>query len=97
MKFCSRCNVIIKSFFIQLLLFYKKAVSPYLPHACRFMPTCSEYMLQAIQEHGFFKGISLGLRRLLRCHPWGGCGYDPVPPKSAHQHISEKPSNKGID
>lgn len=72
---------------LSLLQFYKKAISPYLPHACRFTPTCSEYMMQAIQIHGLIKGLYLGIKRLLRCNPWGGHGYDPVPPKqSSHKH-----------
>ena len=71
-----------------LLKFYKNAISPFLPHACRFTPTCSEYMMQAIQVHGIIKGIYLGIKRLLRCNPWGGHGYDPVPPK--HQENKDK-------
>jgi putative membrane protein insertion efficiency factor len=47
---------------------------------CRFHPSCSEYFLQAIQSHGTVRGIFLGLKRIARCHPWGGCGEDPVPP-----------------
>lgn len=97
MKFCFRCHALIKSALIHLLLLYKKAISPYLPHACRYTPTCSEYMLQAIQEHGILKGILLGIKRLLRCHPWGGSGYDPVPSKSTHKPTRRKPFNKGID
>ena len=68
-----------KPFFIILLKFYKKGISPFLPGACRFQPTCSEYMIEAIEKHGVLKGIYLGVRRILRCHPWGGSGYDPVP------------------
>ena len=69
----------LKFLFIKLIKFYKKAISPFLPCACRFRPTCSEYMIEAIEIHGVTKGIYLGLRRILRCHPWGGSGYDPVP------------------
>ncbi|MCS6818899.1 MAG: membrane protein insertion efficiency factor YidD [Chitinophagales bacterium] len=58
---------------------YQRLISPILPPSCRFSPTCSEYSIQAIQKHGIFKGFYLALRRLLRCHPWGGSGYDPVP------------------
>jgi len=46
---------------------------------CRFKPTCSEYFIQALRRHGFLKGLGLGIGRIARCHPWGGCGYDPVP------------------
>lgn len=63
-------------FFIRL---YKKIISPLLPTACRYTPTCSEYMIQAISIHGIWKGGFLGVKRILRCHPWGGCGHDPVP------------------
>lgn len=68
---------------IQCLLlpiwFYQHAISPLTPPSCRFTPTCSEYARQAIIKHGPIKGFWLALRRLLRCHPWGGSGYDPVP------------------
>jgi hypothetical protein len=50
--------------------------------SCRFEPSCSNYFLQAVDRHGSLKGSWLGIRRILRCHPWGGCGYDPVPPVS---------------
>ena len=59
--------------------FYQRAVSPLLPPACRYTPTCSQYMAEAVQKHGALKGLYLGIRRILRCHPWGGYGYDPVP------------------
>lgn len=59
--------------------FYQQAISPLTPPACRFTPTCSQYMLEAIEKHGALKGLYLGTRRILRCHPWGGSGYDPVP------------------
>jgi putative membrane protein insertion efficiency factor len=64
-----------------LLRGYKRFISPCLPQACRYLPTCSEYMREAVQVHGPVKGVWLGTRRLCRCHPWGGHGYDPVPPK----------------
>lgn len=67
--------------FLMMIKFYQKCISPFLPHSCRFKPSCSQYMFEAIQLHGVFKGIYLGTKRLLRCHPWGGSGYDPVPPK----------------
>ena len=59
--------------------FYQTAVSPLLGPSCRFTPTCSEYARQAIVKHGPFKGLALALWRILRCNPWGGSGYDPVP------------------
>ena len=64
---------------------YQVVVSPALsclggPHSgCRFAPTCSEYFLQAVEVHGLVRGGFLGAKRLLRCHPWGGSGFDPVP------------------
>lgn len=65
--------------FIVLIKFYKVCISPYTPASCRFTPTCSEYALQAFRKWGPVKGLYLSIRRLLRCHPWGGSGYDPVP------------------
>ncbi|MFV8224864.1 membrane protein insertion efficiency factor YidD [Christiangramia aquimixticola] len=62
--------------------FYKKFISPLTPASCRYEPTCSTYMLQALEIHGPFKGFWMGLKRILSCNPWGGCGYDPVPRKS---------------
>ncbi len=61
------------------ILFYQKFITPYTPASCRFTPTCSEYARQAILKHGPFKGMLLAVRRILRCNPWGGSGYDPVP------------------
>lgn len=63
---------------VYLLRFYKYAISPILPPACRFTPTCSEYAAEAIEKYGFSKGIWLGLKRLSRCHPFSDGGYDPV-------------------
>ena len=64
---------------VALLRVYKLLISPLLPSACRFRPTCSEYMMEAVQTHGTAHGIWLGLRRLGRCHPFCEGGYDPVP------------------
>ena len=58
---------------------YQRAISPYLPSACRYTPTCSHYSHQAVEKYGFVKGTRIGLRRLASCHPFGGRGYDPVP------------------
>ncbi|MCS7027556.1 MAG: membrane protein insertion efficiency factor YidD [Bacteroidia bacterium] len=63
---------------IKLVKMYQYLLSPLFPNACRFVPTCSEYMIQAIQKYGIFYGVWKGLRRLSRCHPWGGHGYDPL-------------------
>jgi len=65
--------------FILLIEFYRHFISPYKPPTCRFTPTCSQYALEAFKKHGPIKGFYLAIRRLLRCHPWGGSGYDPVP------------------
>ena len=59
--------------------FYQLAIRPLLPNACRYTPSCSEYATEAIQKYGGIKGSWLGLKRILRCHPWGGHGYYPVP------------------
>ena len=59
--------------------FYQVCITPYTPPSCRFQPTCSEYARQAILKHGPFKGLALAVWRILRCNPWGGSGYDPVP------------------
>ena len=59
--------------------FYQTSISPLTPPSCRFTPSCSEYARQAIIKHGPFKGLYLAIWRLLRCNPWGGSGYDPVP------------------
>lgn len=59
--------------------FYQRFISPLTPPSCRFTPTCSQYAVEALQKHGPIKGLYLAIRRILRCHPWGGHGYDPVP------------------
>ena len=65
--------------FIALIMFYKRCVSPFTPSSCRYIPTCSTYALQALRKYGIFKGGWLAVKRILRCNPWGGSGYDPVP------------------
>lgn len=73
--------------FILIVRFYQGAISPFLPAACRYEPTCSTYMIQALQTHGLFYGGYLGTKRILSCNPWGGKGYDPVPEKKCnHKH-----------
>jgi putative membrane protein insertion efficiency factor len=67
------------SIFKSLLRFYHWVVSPWLGNRCRFVPTCSEYAQQALDRHGAMRGLYLTMRRLMRCHPWGGAGLDPVP------------------
>jgi uncharacterized protein len=64
---------------LWLLRCYKRFISPWLPPSCRFEPTCSMYMYQAIEKKGVLRGLILGLRRLLRCHPFSAGGFDPVP------------------
>jgi len=68
-----------KTVMITLIRGYQKFISPFLPPTCRFYPTCSSYFVQALQKYGFFKGSYLGVRRIMRCHPFNPGGYDPLP------------------
>lgn len=70
---------------IAFVRFYQGAISPLFPGTCRYTPTCSQYMIEALKIHGPWHGLILGLKRFGSCHPWGGHGYDPVPPKE-HKH-----------
>lgn len=72
--------------FKALIKGYQWFVSPVLPGSCRYYPTCSSYALEALSTHGALKGGWLGLKRIVRCHPWNDGGYDPVPPKHDHHH-----------
>ncbi len=81
----TRFNKILIAPALLLVRFYQIVLSPLLPSSCRFEPTCSQYMVDALKIHGLFYGLYLGTRRILSCHPWGGSGYDPVPPKQEKQ------------
>ncbi len=65
--------------FIILIKIYQLLISPLFPSSCRYTPTCSHYTVEALHKYGLFKGGWLGIKRISRCHPWGGSGYDPVP------------------
>lgn len=69
----------IKKFFLYILRYYKRVISPLLPDACRFYPTCSAYAYEAVLKYGAFKGLFLAVKRVLRCNPFCKGGYDPVP------------------
>ena len=71
---------LLKSILIAPIRFYRFFISPWTGQSCRFTPTCSVYMIQAIETHGSAKGLYLGVRRICRCHPWSPGGHDPVPP-----------------
>lgn len=66
-----------------LVIAYRYTLSPLLGNNCRFQPSCSEYAAACLREHGAFRGVLLAARRIARCHPWGGDGYDPVPDSHA--------------
>ncbi|PWB01360.1 membrane protein insertion efficiency factor YidD [Duncaniella muris] len=70
---------LIRRLLILPIRFYQLCISPMFPAACRFTPTCSQYAVEAITRHGPVRGLWLAIKRIGRCHPWGGSGYDPVP------------------
>lgn len=70
---------LLSTLLILPIRFYRACISPMFPPSCRYVPTCSQYAIEAITKHGPFKGLWLAMKRLMRCHPWGGSGYDPVP------------------
>lgn len=69
----------IKKLLVWPIRFYQRYISTLTPPTCRFTPTCSQYAIEAIEKYGPMKGLWLAIRRISRCHPWGGSGYDPVP------------------
>ncbi|OWY21318.1 membrane protein insertion efficiency factor YidD [Sphingobacteriales bacterium UPWRP_1] len=75
-------NRLLKQLFIFSVRLYQLILSPYFGGACRYTPTCSAYMIEAVEEWGVLKGLWLGTKRLMSCHPWGGHGYDPVPKRN---------------
>ena len=76
---CSLARRVATAPLVLLVRFYQICISPLKPSCCRFTPTCSQYALEALRKYGVFKGTWLAIKRILRCHPWGGSGYDPVP------------------
>lgn len=71
----------IKKLLLKFIYFYQTAVSPHTKPKCKYYPTCSQYTYEAIEIHGAFKGVLMGIWRILRCNPWSKGGYDPVPEK----------------
>ena len=74
-------NKIIIFPFVLFIRVYQLIISPMLGSNCRFIPTCSEYAMESLKEYGLIKGIFLSIKRIGKCHPWGGHGYDPLPTK----------------
>jgi len=83
-KFVTRC-------LLGAIRCYQLVLSPWIGRSCRFEPSCSQYTAQAIEYHGPLRGSWLGIRRICRCHPWGGSGYDPVPPvQTRGEHLESR-------
>lgn len=78
MKSTKKISNIFSFILILPIKFYQFSISPLFPPSCRFIPTCSEYAIQALKKYGPIKGLYLSLKRILKCHPWGGSGYDPL-------------------
>lgn len=93
--FSRKIKRLLREIFLLPVKLYQLSISPMLPQSCRFVPTCSQYALDAVREHGIFKGFLMTLHRLWRCRPGGDSGYDPVPPKravfNAHTHDRSAP------
>lgn len=89
-----------KKLLLKLIRFYQVFISPLSPPRCRYYPTCSQYTIEAIQIHGATKGSWLGIKRICRCHPWGGSGIDFVPPKAinwqklTYYYLPNRPTKK---
>lgn len=83
-----------KRLMIKMIRFYQKYISVQSAPSCRFIPTCSHYAIEAIETHGAIKGGYLAAKRILRCHPWGKMGYDPVPSKCCKHHKDTPHSQK---
>mgnify|MGYP002623806397 CR=1 FL=1 len=87
---------IAKQVFILPIRFYQRCISPLLPAACRYTPTCSHYAVEAIQAYGPLKGTWMGIKRIVSCNPWGGHGYDPVPPVITNFHSHDTAAQQAI-
>ena len=75
-----------------IVRFYQLVISPWTPSACRYQPTCSNYAIDAIKLHGGLKGGWLAIKRIARCHPWGGSGFDPVPDELGPDEHDDRPT-----
>jgi hypothetical protein len=84
----------VTSLLVALIRLYRRFISPLTPPTCRFMPSCSQYAEEALRAHGFVRGLALAVRRLARCHPWGGEGFDPVPGPHARHAAPARPVRK---
>ncbi len=83
--------------FLLVIKLYKYLISPLIGPRCRFLPTCSDYTLEALRSHGLVRGGWLAARRVARCHPWGDSGYDPVPPVVASAHRTDHAKGRAKD
>lgn len=97
--FLDRTGRILTFPFIGLIWVYKLLIRPVIGPRCRYLPTCSDYALEALETHGVLRGLWLTMRRLLRCHPWGESGYDPVPELGTscwrpHLHATHPPAER---
>ena len=72
-------KTVLQTILILIIKVYQYSISPFFGASCRFNPTCSNYGVEALKKHGPFKGFFLTIKRISRCHPWGGSGYDPIP------------------